>query len=202
MSDNRPVYSTAEFSKLPGGSRELNTGKKGKRSGYYVSRDPRLPVEAGGSPEATSNTAFDEQAVREHHQDIKGLASKVVPTGFGSVRAATPEESTNVHQGIWNDKESGKTYLDVSDRIPSLSTALKRGISQHQWAIHAAGAGKDLPTHFEGANGEKIVNPAAAMVAESYGKKEQEWNDRRKMSKGAKKADLSRIAEALKGMKK
>lgn len=202
MSDNRPVVSHAEFAASYGGSRELVSGKKGKRGGYYVSRDPRLPVEQGGSPEATSNKAFDTEAVAAHHKDIKDVASKIVPTGFGTTRAATSKESENVHQGIWNDTESGKTYLDVSDRVPSLSTALKRGIEQKQLAIWAAGKGAELPTHHMDEKGNKTVNPAASMVAESYGKKEQEWNDRRKMSKSAKAADLTRISEALKGMKK
>ena len=202
MSDNRPVLSSAEFASMPGGSREVVSGKQGKRGGYYVSRDPRLPVEAGGSPEAVSGRPFDTQAVHEHLNDIKHTASKIVPTGFGKVRAATPAESANVHQGIWNDPESKKTYMDVSDRIPSLSTALKRGIEQKQLAIWAAGKGTELPTHHIDDKGNKTVNPAAAMVAESYGKKEQEWNDRRKMSKGAKKTELQNISTALKGMKK
>lgn len=202
MSDNRPVISNQEFAKMPGGSRELVSGKAGKRGGYYVSRDPRLPVEKGGSPEATSNSSFDTKAVTAHREDVKNMASKIVPTGFGTTRPATPKESANVHQGIWNDPESNKTYMDVSDRIPSLSTALKRGIAQKQLAIWAGSKGTELVTHHMDEKGNKTVNPAAAMVAESYGKKEQEWNDRRKMSKNAKAADLTRISEALKGMKK
>lgn len=152
----REVLSNAEFAKLPGGSRSITTGEAGPSSGYYVSRDPRVPVQIGGSEEVTA-PAHSEAAVREHLDSIKGTAENVVPTGWMRGRAATPKEKANVFQGTWTDK--GKTYLDVSDRIgeraseSSLNEALKRGLSQKQLGVYAAGAGKTLPTH--------VVNPTA-----------------------------------------
>jgi hypothetical protein len=73
MSDNRPVLSDAQFANLLGGSREIATGKQGKGSGYYVSRDPRMPVEMGGSKETVGGLA-DVGKVREHLEAIKGKA--------------------------------------------------------------------------------------------------------------------------------
>lgn len=201
MADNRPVISNVEFAHLPGGSREIATGKIGKGSGYYVSRDPRLPVEAGGSEELKTALA-DTQSVKEHLENIKGIAEKIVPTGWGSIRAATPEESANVHQGIWQDK--GKTYVDVSDRIggrasrSSLETALSRGISQRQLGVYAAGTGQTLPTHFENEKtGMKTVNPAAVMTLGYLKQQREESAQRRKITK----ADKAKALEALKQAK-
>jgi hypothetical protein len=201
MSDNRPVISDVQFAHMLGGSREVATGKAGKGSGYYVSRDPRVPVEAGGSNEVVGGLA-DVHAVSEHMRSIKGVAEKVVPTGHMSARAATPEESTNVHQGIWQDENSKKTYLDVSDRVggrassSSLEEALTRGISQKQLGVYAAGAGKTLPTHFEDEKtGQRIVNPRAERVVSSL--KEQ-----REVSKARRKVTPQQKAAALEAFRK
>ena len=169
MSDNRPIISDTQFAHLPGGSREVATGKAGKGSGYYVSRDPRVPVNMGGSEEVIGGLS-DTKTVAEHMSDIKGVAEKVMPTGYMKARGATPKESANVHQGIWQDEDSKKTYLDVSDRIggrasrSSLEEALTRGINQKQLGVYAAGSGKTLTTHFQDSvTGSKSVNPAATM---------------------------------------
>lgn len=201
MSDNRPVLSDAQFAHMLGGSREIATGKAGKGSGYYVSRDPRVPLEAGGSREVTGGLS-DPTTVSQHMSDIKGVAEKIVPTGFMKARAATPEESANVHQGIWQDPESNKTYLDVSDRIggrasrSSLEEALSRGIDQKQIGIYAAGSGKVLPTHFEDPKtGAKTVNPAAEMVV-------GQLKEQRKQSKERRKVTPKQKAEALEAFRK
>lgn len=203
MSDNRPVVSDVQFAHLPGGSREVATGKAGKGSGYYVSRDPRVPVSLGGSAEVVGGLA-DTHTVSEHMRDIKGVAEKVVPTGWMKARAATPEESANVHQGIWQDEESKKTYLDVSDRIggrasrSSLENAISRGISQKQLGIYAAGAGKTLPIHSQDQlTGKKTVNPAAEMTLGYLQKQREESAQRRKVTP----EDKARALEALKQAK-
>jgi len=191
VSDNRPVLSDAQFANLLGGSREIATGKQGKGSGYYVSRDPRMPVEMGGSKETVGGLA-DVGKVREHLEAIKGKAEKVMPTGWMRARSATPTESANVHQGIWQDEESKKTYLDVSDRVggrasrKSLAEGLSRGIEQKQLAIYAAGSGRVLPTNTEDKFGTKTPNPAAEMTLNYLNKQNAESAARRKMSRGAK----------------
>lgn len=202
MSDNRPVLSDAQFSHLLGGSREIATGKQGKGSGYYVSRDPRVPVHMGGSKETVGGLA-DTHTVRQHLSDIKGVAEKVVPTGWMQARAATPAESANVHQGIWQDTESKKTYLDVSDRVggrasrKSLAEGLSRGIGQKQLAIYAAGSGKVLPTNTEDKFGTKTPNPAAELTLGYLNKQNEESARRRKMSKGAKAKEKNEALAAF-----
>lgn len=202
MADNRPILSDAQFAHMLGGSREIATGKAGKGSGYYVSRDPRVPLEAGGSREITGGLS-DARMVSEHMRDIKGVSEKVVPTGFMSARAATPAESANVHQGIWQDPDSKKTYLDVSDRIggrassSSLEEALSRGISQKQIGVYAAGSGKTLPTHFEDPKtGAKTVNPAAEMVVGHLKAQRQQSKERRKITPKQKAAALEAFRKA------
>ena len=201
MPDNRPVISDVQFAHLPGGSREVATGKAGKGSGYYVSRDPRVPVNMCGSPEAISGLT-NPAAVKAHIEEVKGVAEKVVPTGWMKARGATPTESANVHQGIWQDE--GKTYLDVSDRIggrasrSSLETALSRGISQKQIGVYAAGAGKTLTTHFQDSvTGAKTVNPAATMTLKYLKQQREESAQRRKVTS----ADKAKALEALKQAK-
>jgi hypothetical protein len=202
MSDNRPVLSDSQFAHLLGGSREIATGKQGKGSGYYVSRDPRMPVEMGGSKETVGGLA-DVGKVREHLEAIKGKAEKVMPTGWMQARAATPTESANVHQGIWQDEGSKKTYLDVSDRIggrasrKSLEEGLSRGIEQKQLAIYAAGSGKVLPTNTEDKFGTKTPNPAAEMTLGYLKKQNAESAARRKMSKGAKMKEKNEALAAF-----
>jgi hypothetical protein len=202
MSDNRPVLSDSQFSHLLGGSREIATGKQGKGSGYYVSRDPRVPVHMGGSKETVGGLA-DTHTVRQHLSDIKGVAEKVVPTGWMQARAATPAESANVHQGIWQDTESKKTYLDVSDRVggrasrKSLQEGLQRGIDQKQLAIYAAGSGKVLPTNTEDNFGTKTPNPAAEMTLGYLKKQNAESAARRKMSKSAKNKEKNEALAAF-----
>jgi len=202
MSDNRPVLSDSQFAHLLGGSREIATGKQGKGSGYYVSRDPRMPVEMGGSKETVGGLA-DVGKVREHLEQIKGKAEKVMPTGWMKARAATPTESANVHQGIWQDQDSKKTYLDVSDRVggrasrKSLAEGLSRGIEQKQLAIYAAGSGKVLPTNTEDKFGTKTPNPAAEMTLNYLNKQNAESAARRKMSKGAKMEEKNEALAAF-----
>ena len=202
MSDNRPVISDTQFAHLPGGSREVATGKAGKGSGYYVSRDPRVPVNVGGSPEVIGGLT-DPHSVREHMQAIKGVAEKVVPTGWMKARGATPAESANVHQGIWQDEESKKTYLDVSDRIggrasrSSLESALTRGISQKQLGVYAAGTGKTLTTHFQDSvTGAKSVNPAAVMTLGYLKQQREESAQRRKVTPENKAKALEALKQA------
>ena len=203
MSDNRPVISDVQFAHLPGGSREVATGKAGKGSGYYVSRDPRVPVNMGGSEEVIGGLS-DTKTVAEHMSDIKGVAEKVMPTGYMKARGATPTESANVHQGIWQDEDSKKTYLDVSDRIggrasrSSLEEALTRGINQKQLGVYAAGSGKTLTTHFQDSvTGSKSVNPAATMTLGYLKQQREESAQRRKVTS----ADKAKALEALKQAK-
>jgi hypothetical protein len=203
MSDNRPIISDKQFAHLPGGSREVATGKAGKGSGYYVSRDPRVPVSMGGSEEVIGGLS-DTKTVAEHMSDIKGVAEKVMPTGYMRARGATPKESANVHQGIWQDEDSKKTYLDVSDRIggrasrSSLEEALTRGINQKQLGVYAAGSGKTLTTHFQDSvTGSKSVNPAATMTLGYLKQQREESAQRRRITPG----DKAKALEALKQAK-
>jgi hypothetical protein len=199
MTDKRPVLSDVQFAHLLGGSREIATGKAGKGSGYYVSRDPRVPLEAGGSQEirATTGSLSDSRMVSEHMRDIKGIAEKVMPTGFMQARAATPTESANVHQGIWKDPKSNETHLDVSDRIggrasrSSLEEALSRGITQKQLGVYAAGTGRTLDTHFEDPKtGTKTVNPAAEYAVTKLKEQGERSKERRKITPKQKAAAL------------
>ena len=199
--DNRPVLSHAQFAQSYGASREYATGKKGKRGGYYVSRDPRIPVEAGGGVESVSSKPFDVEEAAAHFHETKDVATKVFPTEHGTARMPTAKEKSNIHQGVWTDTESGKTYLDISDRVSSLSEGLRRGMKQNQLGVYAAGAGKTLPTRFEDERGFRTDNPRAKMVAESYGKKEEEWKSRSKMSKKKREAALAEMDKDVAAIK-
>ena len=88
----RNIISHSQFAKLEGGSRELGTMKEGTKGGYYVARDPRIPVEIGGSEELTAST-HDVGSIREHFQKMKDIASKVVPTGWLGVNQYHLEEA-------------------------------------------------------------------------------------------------------------
>lgn len=189
--DNRPVLSHVLFANNYGASREYLTGKRGKRGGYYVSRDPRIPVEAGGGVETVSSKPFDAEEAAAHFTETKDVATKTFRTEQGTVRMPTEKERENIHQGIWMDEKTGNTHLDITDRVSSLSEGLRRGVNQNQLGIYAAGAGKTLPTRFEDNKGFRRDNPAAVMVAKSYGKKEQEWKARSRMSKKQKSAALA-----------
>lgn len=201
MKDNRPVLSHAQFAQSYGASREYLTGKRGKKGGYYVSRDPDVPAEAGGGIESISSKPFDVEEAAAHFRTTKDIATKTFPTEHGTVRMPTKKEQENIHQGVWTDTESGKTYLDISDRVSSLSEGLRRGIKQKQLGIYAAGSGKTLTTHFQDEKGRKTVNPRAAMVAESYGKKEEQWKERRKMSKKKRQAALAEMDKDVAAIK-
>lgn len=193
MADNRPILSHTQFAQSYGASREYLTGKRGKKGGYYVSRDPRIPVEAGGGVEEVSSRPFDVEAAAAHFTTTKDVATKTFRTEEGTARYPTAKERENIHQGIWTDTDTNKTYLDISDRVSSLSEGLRRGLKQNQLSIYAAGSGKTLPTRIEDKSGFRRDNPAAKMVAESYGKKEQEWKARRRMSKKKKAAALAEM---------
>lgn len=191
--DNRPVLSHAQFAKSYGASREYLTGKRGKKGGYYVSRDPRIPVEAGGGVESVSHKPFDVEEAAAHFYETKDVATKTFPTEQGTVRMPTKKEQKNIHQGVWTDEKTGKTHLDISDRVSSLSEGLRRGVNQNQLGIYAAGRGKTLPTRFEDDKGFRRDNPAAVMVAKSYGKKETEWKERNRMNKRKRAAALAEM---------
>jgi len=201
MSNNRPVLSHAQFAQSGGASREYLTGKKGKRGGYYVSRDPRVPPTAGGGVEEISNKPFDVEAAAGHFVTTKDIALNTFPTEHGTVRMPTQKEKENVHQGIWTDTGTGKTYLDISDRVSSLSEGLRRGMKQNQLGIYAAGSGKTLPTRIEDEKGFRTDNPRAAMIAESYGKKEEQWKARSRMSKRQKSAALAEMDKDVASLK-
>lgn len=196
------MISHEEFAGLEGGSRKLTTGKSGEGSGYYVSRDPRVPMEVGGGLE-NIGSLHDVKKVTEHFQKAKEIAGKVVPTGWMKGRAATAKEKENIHQGIWQDKETGKSYLDISDRVgerasrSSLREALERGIAHNQLAIYAAGTGKSLPTHFETETKQKIVNPAAEMQVSYLKQQEKEAKQRKNMSPKKKAHEKAKALEAF-----
>jgi len=199
--DKRPVLSHAQFAQSFGASREYLTGKRGKKGGYYVSRDPRVPAEAGGGVEEISNKPFDVEAAAGHFVTTKDVALKSFPTERGTARVPTQKEKENVHQGIWTDTGTGKTYLDISDRVSSLSEGLRRGMKQNQLGIYAAGSGKTLPTRIEDEKGFRTDNPRAAMIAESYGKKEEQWKARSRMSKKQKSAALAEMDKDVASLK-
>jgi hypothetical protein len=109
-----------------------------------------------------------------------------------------------VHQGIWQDEDSKKTYLDVSDRIggrasrSSLEEALTRGINQKQLGVYAAGSGKTLTTHFQDSvTGSKSVNPAATMALGYLKQQREESKQRKKVTP----EDKAKALEALKQAK-
>jgi hypothetical protein len=197
----RKRLSHKKFSRLSAGSRELQTTLKGKGSGYYVSRDPRVPVEIGGGLEDISNS-HDVSTIKEHFQKAKEIAGKVVPLGWMRGRAATESEKENIHQGIWNDRSTGQSYLDVSDRIggrasrSSLREALERGIAHDQLAIHVGGTGKDLPIRKK-VNGQKKINPAAEMQITYLKQQEDEAKKRKNMSPKKKAHEKAQALEAF-----
>ena len=202
MSDKRPIISSTQFAHLIGGSREIATGKKGKASGYYVSRNSQIPLEAGGSPNLVTGLTKPIN-VQEHLAKIKGVAEKIVPTGWMSARAATAKESKNVHQGIWRDEESGKTYLGISDRIgdrsseSSLEEALTRGISQNQLGVYVGSTGKTMKTHYEDKKtGKKTVNPAATMTLKYLKQQKEQKKQSRKMTALDKSAAIEAFKKA------
>ena len=196
------MISNEEFAGLKGGSRKLTDSKPGKGSGYYVSRDPRVPMEVGGGMEEIGKL-HDVKTVSEHFKRAKEIAGKVVPLGWMRGRAATAKEKENIHQGIWQDTESGKSYLDISDRIggrasrSSLREALERGIAHNQLAIYAAGTGKSLPTHFETETKQKVVNPAAEMQIGYLKQQETEARQRKNMSPKKKAHEKAKALEAF-----
>ena len=201
MPDSRPIISHSEFAKLAGGSRELKTMKQGTRGGYYVSRDPRVPVEVGGGVEKTAST-HDTAGIQSHFEEMKHTAAKVVPTGWMKGRAATPEESAAVHQGVWTHE--GTAYLDVSDRIgkraseSSLREALSRGVAQNQLAIWSAGPGKSLTIHHEDEHGNKKVNPAVEKTLGYLNERQAQRAKWRNMSKGQREDVKQRAISEIK----
>ena len=191
--------SDAEFANVKkGASRVLGSKEKGAAGGYYVSRDPNVPISEGGSKEVVG-PLHSEEAVKQHHEDIVAAgAQKVVPQIEGPARAATAEEQKRVHQGIWNSPDDGASYLDVSDRIgnrssfPALGEALHRGLSQQQFAIYAAGkavqkseSGGSLRTHTQI---EGIKYPAqGARLTQNYLNQKKAQRAREKESRSSQK---------------
>lgn len=87
-------------------------------NGYMVSR-------------AGSEVVFSDGLTREH---LEGFAE------------AYQEELDNsdTYLGVWEDDESGLVYLDISDNLEDLDTAVAMGVERAQVAIYAVEQGETI----------------------------------------------------------
>lgn len=128
---SRSIISHDQFASLDGGSRRLSDMSEGPKSGYYVSRDPGVRVEHGGS--------FEDRVKDADPREVEAHFNLVNEAG---ARTARPEQSPDeVYQGTWS--HNGSRYLDVSDRYTAstagLMHALQHGMANTQlaaWAAH------------------------------------------------------------------
>lgn len=157
----RKILSDAQFAGLEGGSRRLSDKSEGPGSGYYVSRDPDVPVRDGGSMERVvpDHSPAD---VAAHHDAIK-------EAGAGS--HSFGQNKDDVYQGTWSSE--GKRYLDVSDRYGATTSglmhALQHGMANAQLAGWNAHAMEEMPITDSTPDGETKLgtNPRARYVANS-----------------------------------
>lgn len=155
----RKFLSDAQFATLEGGSRRVSDKSEGPQRGYYVSRDPDVPVREGGSMERTV-ADHSPQDVAAHHQAISEA---------GASEHAFGQTKDDVYQGTWSS--DGKRYLDVSDRYGAttvgLMRALQHGMANAQLAGWNAHATTEMPITDSTPDGETKLgtNPRARYVA-------------------------------------
>jgi hypothetical protein len=184
----RRVISDQQFAAMAtdGASRRMTTGEQGG-PGYYVSRDPNIPMSQGGGREVVSG-APSASDVAAHHEE-----------SMPAVEATEPRKRRSVYQGVWSEtKDVGPTYLDVTDRTPRYSEALTTGAMGSQKAIarvKRSGNVDIVPTGTETPEGKVLPKEGALMQGNLQRKKELQESRRKKMSKSEKNA-------ALKGMDK
>lgn len=140
-----------------GGSRRLIDGTIGPSEGYYVSRNPDVPVAEGGSREWVRTGLKDVgRHVNRHWNRVRDEAL-----------AATPEHlKSEVYQGAWvSEKDSAGTsdsYLDVSDRHDGVMDAAFAAVRNKQKAIFNANTGTDINVW----NGDRTKWSAAGVADE------------------------------------
>ena len=188
---SRRVISDQQFAEMAtdGASRHLETKEQGPR-GYYVSRDPNIPVSEGGGIEMQGGVP-SEVDVRAHRKEA--LTS-------GAIKETDPEKSKqDVHQGIWSESKEGPTYLDISDRYGRYSEALTRGAMGSQLSIARVTAKRDkegdqvatiIPTSTEDESGVRTPNPSALMQASMQRKREVKSRRQRRMTRGQRREAL------------
>lgn len=169
------VISHAQFASMEGGSRRLSDQTEAPKSGYYVSRDPDVPVAQGGSPEAKGGST--EEGVRANYDAARAQ---------GALTALPGRPASEVYQGKWMD------MLDVSDRYPAstsgLMHALQHGMANVQlaaWAAHnpvhgeefGPGDKREVSITGENAAGEKTGHPVGVQRA-AHALHTQEMNRR------------------------
>ena len=131
--------SHAQFAGLPGGSRRFDNREGGPGTGYYVSRDPDVPVEKGGSEERVAK-AQSVPAVAGHYRKNKNRA----------LAAPAPSGSNGVYQGIWTSSpedesdRTPRTYLDISDHYSDPVIAGHAAIANQQKGMYAAEPDKTI----------------------------------------------------------
>lgn len=184
------TLSHEEFAGLPGGSRRY-TDAGISRGGYYVSRNPEIPVEQGGSKEIVSDRSLATGAVEKHWDETRTAALAATPVGDRHL----------VHQGIWNDPEHGKTYLDISDKKATLGEALETGMQNKQRAIYAKGAGKSITTMEQDESGNVTRTKPSAQLALNYDVRQRAQSRVSKKSKLSKSEKLRRLNQDIVAIK-
>lgn len=198
---SRRVISDQQFAEMAtdGASRHLETKEQGPR-GYYVSRDPNVPMSEGGGVETVAGAPT--------RAEIAGHRSSALP----AMHYTEPGKRKDVFQGVWSEsKEKGPTYLDVSDRTPSYSEALNKGAMGSQRAIARVTGKKDkegkpvvdiIPTGTENETGRVVPTESALMQSKLQGKKEMQAKQRRRMSKAEKGAALESMDKDVQSVKR
>jgi len=89
--------------------------------------------------------------------DAKELAGPRGPEIVNAYAAAHANvlKEPGAHVGGWTDKESGKTYLDVSHNIANREAAIKAGQARNQIAIWDVAKSDEIRT---GGTGEEFAN--------------------------------------------
>ena len=86
--------------------------------------------------------------------DLSGPRGGQILDDYGRAHAGALAQP-GAHVGGWTDKESHKTYLDVSQRIPGRDAAVAAGKARNQIAIWDVKGGQEVRT---GGTGEQFEN--------------------------------------------
>jgi hypothetical protein len=190
----RRVISDQQFAAMAteGASRSVRTGEQGG-PGYYVSRDPNIPLSKGGGSEMVTGAPTAEDVVK--HRGAAAVAMVFTPGRAGR----------NVHQGIWSESKEGPTYLDVSDKTQSYSEALTKGAMGSQRAIarvKRSGNVDIVPTGTETPEGKVVPTEGALMQGNLQRKKELQESRRKKMSKSEKGSALKSMDQDVEAVQR
>lgn len=132
--------SHAQFARQGGGSRRFSDRTPGPSTGYFVSRDPDVAPDQGGSQEVVARRN-SVAVTRRHFQVNQGRA----------LAAQAPAGSSDVFQGVWtsspSDESDGhpRTYLDISDHYPDVMDAGMAAIKNKQKGMYGAEADTTIP---------------------------------------------------------